>query len=77
MVPLEMGALKTKTISTRVPVALAEAVEADAKQLGDTPAGLLHSILKQRYALLSTAQKSNGAAQSPNTGDFAWGENHE
>jgi len=58
---------KTRSVSGRVPVAVAEALEADATELGVKPGSLLRKILEGRYAVPRRVGKLGSPAQKPDT----------
>lgn len=58
-----MATDKTRSVSGRVPVEIAEALEVDAGELGIKPGTLLRKLLEGRYAVPSGARKSNMTAR--------------
>lgn len=53
-----MATDKTKTISGRVPVAVADALEADAAELGVKPGSIVRQMLEGRYSVSRRAEKT-------------------
>lgn len=52
-----MATDKTRSVSGRVPVQVADALEADALELGVKPGSLLRQILEGRYSSRRTVEK--------------------
>lgn len=69
--PFAMATSKTKTIATRVPVETAEALAADAAEIGTTPGGLVRDIVIARYARKHAVHSSDGTARKMNTNGTA------
>lgn len=66
-----MATTKTKTISGRVPLDVANALEADAADLGMAPGSLLRRMLEGRYGRKSAADNSHRSAEkSPSVPDL-------
>lgn len=52
-----MATDKTRIVSARVPVPLAEALEADAEEIGAKPGALIRGMLEKRYGVSNDARK--------------------
>jgi hypothetical protein len=57
-----MATDKTKSVSGRVPVEVAEALERDALELGLKPGSLLRQLLEGRYSAPARARKADRQA---------------
>lgn len=65
----EMPTEKTRSVSARVPVPVADALKADAEQIDITPGKLLRNILTKRYSSVSPdAGKGNSHAGNSDAG---------
>ena len=58
-----MATDKTRSVSARVPVDVADALEADAAEIGTKPGALLRSILTRRYRVAGHVRNSDGRAR--------------
>ena len=53
-----MATDKTKTVSGRVPIGIADALEADAVELGIKPGSIVRQLLEGRYSVPRRSEKS-------------------
>lgn len=67
-----MATAKTQTVAVRVSTQVAEAMKADATELGITPGALLRRMLEKRYASSRNARKSNDAARNEHEDGGVW-----